>query len=231
MNWYYAEAGQQRGPVDDTSLDQLVTQGVVRDDTLVWSEGMSGWQPHASVRGTRAAQPPPFAPTAAAYAAPAPVVPVARHYGGFWIRFLARLIDIIIVGVIGSIIRLPFALIFGLGSGLIGLRSGNPEDVIAALPAIMGFAGLSFFIGIAVGLAYEVFFLSTRGATPGKMVFGLKVIRADGGPISAPLAAGRFFAVWLSYLTLFIGFIIAGFDSQKRALEDHICETRVIYSR
>ena len=56
-------------------------------------------------------------------------------------------------------------------------------------------------------------------------------IRAAGAPISAPLAAGRFFAVWLSYLTLFIGFIIAGFDSQKRALEDHICETRVIYSR
>ena len=60
MKWYYAEAGQQKGPVDDTSLDQLVTQGVVRDDTLVWSEGMSGWQSHASVRGTRAAQPPPF---------------------------------------------------------------------------------------------------------------------------------------------------------------------------
>lgn len=231
MKWYYAESGQQRGPVDDTSLDQLVTQGVVRDDTLVWSEGMPGWQPHASVRGTRAAQPPPFAPATAAYAMPAPVVPAARHYGGFWIRFLARFIDGIIVGAVSSIIRLPFVLIFGLGSGLIGLRSGNPEDVLAALPAIMSFAGMSFSIGIIVGLAYEVFFLSTRGATPGKMIFGLKVIRADGGPISAPLAAGRYFAVWLSYLTLLIGFIIAAFDSEKRALEDHICETRVIYSR
>jgi uncharacterized RDD family membrane protein YckC len=230
MNWYYAEAGQQRGPVDDTSLDQLVTQWVVRDDTLVWSEGMSGWQPHASVRGTRAAQPPPFEPTTAPYATPEPVVPAARHYGGFWIRFVARFIDGIILGVISAIIRIPFAAIFGLGS-FVGFRSGNPDDVIAALPGIMGFAGLSFFIGIAVGVVYEVFFLSTRAATPGKMVFGLKVIRADGGPITPALAAGRYFAVWLSYLTLMIGFIIAGFDSQKRALEDHICETRVIYSR
>jgi uncharacterized RDD family membrane protein YckC len=230
MNWYYAEAGQQRGPVDDTSLDQLVTQGVVRDDTLVWSEGMSGWQPHASVRGTRAAQPPPFAPATAAYAAAAPAVPVLRHYGGFWIRFVARFIDGIILGAISAIIRIPFAVIFGLGS-FAGLRTGNPEDVIAALPGIMGFFGLSFFISIALGLAYEVYFLSTRGATPGKMVFGLKVIRADGGPITPALAAGRYFAVWLSYLTLMIGFIIAGFDLQKRALEDHICETRVIYSR
>ncbi|HEY6347750.1 MAG TPA: RDD family protein [Bryobacteraceae bacterium] len=229
MNWYYAEAGRQKGPVDDTSLDQLVTQGVVRDDTLVWNEGMSGWQPHASVRGTRAA-PPPFAPTTAAYAAPASVVPAAPHYGGFWIRFVARFIDGIILGATSAIIRLPLVAIFGLGS-FAGLRNGNPEDVIAALPGIMGFFGLSFFIGIAIGLAYEVFFLSTRGATPGKMVFGLKVIRADGGPITPALAAGRYFAVWLSYLTLMIGFIIAGFDSQKRALEDHICETRVIYSR
>jgi uncharacterized RDD family membrane protein YckC len=231
MKWYYAEAGQQKGPVDDTSLDQLVTQGVVRDETLVWSEGMSGWQPHASVRGTRAAEPPPFAPTAAAYAAPAPVVPAARHYGGFWIRFVARFIDGLILGVISTIIRVPFAVIFGVGSSFAGLRTGNPDDVIAALPGIMGFFGLSFFISIALGLAYEVYFLSTRGATPGKMVFGLKVIRADGGPITPALAAGRYFAVWLSYLTLLIGFIIAGFDSQKRALEDHICETRVIYSR
>jgi uncharacterized RDD family membrane protein YckC len=230
MKWYYAEAGQQKGPVDDTSLDQLVTQGVVRDDTLVWSEGMSGWQPHASVRGTRAAQPPSFAPTTVAYATPAPVVPAA-HYGGFWIRFVARFIDGIILGAISAIIRIPFAAIFGLGGSFVGLRNGNPEDVIAALPAFMGFAGLSFFIGIAAGLVYEVFFLSTRGATPGKMIFGLKVIRADGGAITPALAAGRYFAVWLSYLTLMIGFIIAGFDSQKRALEDHICETRVIYSR
>lgn len=230
MKWYYAEAGQQKGPVDDTSLDQLVTQGVIRDDTLVWSEGMPGWQSHASVRGARAAQPPPFAPTVAAYATPAPAVPAAVHYGGFWIRFVARFIDFIVVTAVSSVIRLPFAAIFGLGS-LAALRSGNPEDFIAALPAFTGFFGLSFFISIAVGLAYEVFFLSTRGATPGKMIFGLKVIRADGGPITPALAAGRRFAVWLSDLTLMIGFIIAGFDSQKRALEDHICETRVIYSR
>jgi uncharacterized RDD family membrane protein YckC len=28
-----------------------------------------------------------------------------------------------------------------------------------------------------------------------------------------------------------IGYIIAGFDEQKRALHDRICETRVIHSR
>ncbi|HEY7333568.1 MAG TPA: RDD family protein [Bryobacteraceae bacterium] len=277
MAWYYAEAGEQKGPVDETSLDDLVRRGVVRDDTLVWSEGMSSWQPHGSVRGSRAAvaaAPPPtpgetrycsecgrpfpahelsavggFTVCAGcrpavlqrmpggtfqqpAYAgAPYPPVATAYHYGGFWIRVLARIIDWIILGFITFFVRLPFRLMLGVGAIGLSTEPRDPADVIAALPAILGFAGISFFIGLAIHLAYEVFFLSTRGATPGKMVLGLKVIRADGGPISPALAAGRFFALWLSWLTLCIGFIIAAFDREKRALEDHICQTRVIYVR
>jgi uncharacterized RDD family membrane protein YckC len=90
---------------------------------------------------------------------------------------------------------------------------------------------LSFLLQMGVSLGYEVYFLTTRGATPGKMALGLKVIRADGAGISAGLAAGRFFAKYLSFLTLCIGFIIAAFDREKRALHDHICQTRVIAAR
>jgi uncharacterized RDD family membrane protein YckC len=57
------------------------------------------------------------------------------------------------------------------------------------------------------------------------------VTRADGGPISAGLAVGRFFAKILSSLTLCIGFLIAAFDREKRSLHDHICGTRVVYTR
>ena len=56
------------------------------------------------------------------------------------------------------------------------------------------------------------------------------MIRADGRPISPGLAAGRYFGLWLSSLIFFIGYIIAGFDSEKRALHDRICQTRVIYA-
>jgi uncharacterized RDD family membrane protein YckC len=61
------------------------------------------------------------------------------------------------------------------------------------------------------------------------MALGLKVIRADGGPISAGLALGRYLAQILSALIFGIGYIIAGFDSEKRSLHDRICDTRVIY--
>ncbi len=59
-------------------------------------------------------------------------------------------------------------------------------------------------------------------------MFGLKVIRSDGSPISYWRAFGRYLGTQLSSLTLMIGYIIAAFDDEKRALHDHICDTRVV---
>ena len=64
MNWYYAEGGKQVGPVEESALDGLINAGIVRDDTLVWHEGMVSWQPHAAVRGSRAGIPAAFAQAA-----------------------------------------------------------------------------------------------------------------------------------------------------------------------
>jgi uncharacterized RDD family membrane protein YckC len=124
------------------------------------------------------------------------------------------IIDGSILAVVGTIVRIPL----GIGIGGIGLsmsRNPDPNQVLAAMPAIMGLVGLSWLIQMALSLAYEVYFLTTRGATPGKMALGLKVIRADGSGISAGLAVGRFFAKYLSFLTLCIGFLIAAFDRKR----------------
>ena len=265
MKWYYAEGGKQVGPVEESALDDLVRQGVVRDDTLVWREGMAAWQRHAAARGgsnPNAAPPVSSAPTFApigdtryctecgrpfpasqltsygdvsvcAQCQPAYAQRLsggARHFGGFWMRFLAVIIDAIIIGVASAIIRIPLALAIG-GVGLNLGRNPDPSEVMAALPAFMSLVGLSFLIQMALSLTYEAYFLTTKGATPGKMALGLKVIRADGGPITVGLAIGRYFAKILSSLTFCIGFIIAGFDREKRSLHDHICSTRVIYAR
>jgi uncharacterized RDD family membrane protein YckC len=218
MNWYYSDGGRQVGPVDETELNRLVTLGVVRSDTLVWHEGLTSWQPLGVVRGMH--------PLAAASA--------GRHFAGFWIRFLARVIDSIIVAVINVIVRLPLMLMFGIGSmGLTGMGRGlgGARDGLIFGPALAGMIGISTLIGLALGAAYEAYFLSAHGATPGKMVLGLRVIRADGGPITPMLALGRHFAMWISAFILMIGYIMAAFDPEKRALHDRICETRVIYSR
>ena len=83
-------------------------------------------------------------------------------------------------------------------------------------------------LGYPIAIAYETYFVGRYGATLGKMVFGLKVVRADGQSVSYGRAFGRYWASLLSSMTVTIGFIMAGFDSQKRALHDRICDTRVI---
>jgi uncharacterized RDD family membrane protein YckC len=260
MAWYYADNGRQVGPIEEPALDELVHAGVVRDDTLVWREGMANWQPHSAVRGSRTAQPLPPVPPAPAAAGNAycsecgrPFPPDqllnlgtasvcaqckpiylqrvreggqaigARRYAGFWIRFVALIIDGIILGVVNFIVTIPFGILTA-GAAL----SGDPTTLISAG---LGLLGMRLLIGAALNLAYSVYFISTRGATPGKMVLNLKVIRSDGSPVSAGRAAGRYFAQVLSGMILFIGYIIAAFDSEKRALHDHLADTRVIYTR
>jgi hypothetical protein len=47
MTWYYLQNQEQRGPVEDTEVDALIRQDVIRRETLVWQDGMSDWCPAA----------------------------------------------------------------------------------------------------------------------------------------------------------------------------------------
>lgn len=133
----------------------------------------------------------------------------SMKYGGFWIRFVARLLDGVIMGGTNFAIGLLFAALFR-NSAL---------------------AGISVLLGLLIGFTYEVWFVARFGATPGKMIFRLKIVTPDGGPISTGRAIARYFGYWLDAITLAIGYVIAAFDDQKRALHDHICATRVIHDQ
>jgi uncharacterized RDD family membrane protein YckC len=149
----------------------------------------------------------------------------AMKYGGFWIRFAAILIDGIILAIAGTAVRLAF-----LGSAFVVAPIGPQTQPTDALARLFGAVGLVSLINIAIAATYEGLFLGKLGATPGKMALSLKVVRPDGSPVTVARAFGRYFSKLLSYFTLLIGFIIAGFDSQKRALHDMICDTRVVRS-
>src|SRR5690606_24862535 len=86
---------------------------------------------------------------------------------------------------------------------------------------------LTGVLQFAVGIAYTIYFLAQHGATPGKMLLKLRVVSVDGSSLSWGTATGRAFAEILSGLTCAIGYIIAAFDEEKRALHDHLCNTRV----
>jgi uncharacterized membrane protein YjgN (DUF898 family) len=49
MNWYYAINGQLFGPLTAGDFNRKVGQGIIQPDTLVWREGMTGWQPWREV--------------------------------------------------------------------------------------------------------------------------------------------------------------------------------------
>lgn len=87
---------------------------------------------------------------------------------------------------------------------------------------------LWYLFSFVANAAYMIFFTGRFGGTPGKLALKLKVLRADGGRVGFGLAAGRFFATFISSMTLGIGYLIASFDGEKRTLHDRICGTRVV---
>ena len=249
MEWYYATGQQQHGPVSDEELAQLVAAGKVGADTLVWHGGMEDWLPYGSLQqvdvapGTASDAPRTGLCTecgrlfpkqdlltyqgASVCAACKPAffqrlqegaaVPGVMIYGGFWLRFAAKIIDGLIMMAAMWVLLLIFIIPF----------SGLADDNTSPFAAI-GIQLLIQGIGMGMQLAYTVFFLGKFGATPGKMACKLKVVRANGDPITYGRAVGRYFGDMLSGMLLNVGYLIAAFDDEKRALHDHICDTRVI---
>lgn len=140
------------------------------------------------------------------------------HYAGFWIRFVARMIDGVILGATQALIALGFFGTFG-AQFMPGVRRS------ASIGIMLTFQVFSY----ATAIAYETVLLRYRGATLGKMALGLKVVRSNGNPLGWGISIGRYFMYLVSAMILLVGYIMAGFDDEKRALHDRVCDTRVIY--
>jgi uncharacterized RDD family membrane protein YckC len=143
------------------------------------------------------------------------------HYGGFWIRFAAVFID----GLLMQFVRVPLSLLL-LGAVVTPFQrpGSNPAALSGAL-LTLGFASM------LVACLYEVIMIRNFGATLGKMAVGVKVVRTDGSGVGWGTSIGRYFMRIVSAIILGIGYIMAGFDDEKRALHDRVCDTRVVYKR
>ena len=150
------------------------------------------------------------------------------RYGGFWIRFGAKIIDGLVLGVIQMLAFIPLYMFF-LSSMMPEIALQNPEDVENNLQLFIFVFGTIWLVLIFIFIVYLTFFVGKFAATPGKMACGLKIVAPDGSKISYLRAFGRVFGEWLNSFTFGIGYIIAGFDREKRALHDIICSTRVVH--
>jgi uncharacterized RDD family membrane protein YckC len=163
--------------------------------------------------------------------APAPPVAYAPPsiYGGFWIRFLAHLIDHIILGVVAAplffITVLPT--IIRIAQQADRDQEPSPELIVAIISSVFVYIALAF-----VGQwLYEALLTSSAWqGTIGKKVLRLKVVDEAGNRIGFGRATGRFFAKILSSMFMCIGFIMIGFTERKTGLHDMLAGTRVLRS-
>jgi uncharacterized RDD family membrane protein YckC len=133
------------------------------------------------------------------------------RYAGFWMRFWAYLLDIIIVG---SLVRLLIKPFFRLLD--VSLAETNMFAPISIASAI---------------IFYLYFVLMTKyfNQTLGKMVFGIKVIDLKTGTLSWNTILFREWIGRFISATIIVGYIIVAFMPKKQGLHDLFTDTTVIH--
>ena len=144
---------------------------------------------------------------------PMPVDDNDFEYVGFWIRAAASLIDSMLVIAVTT----PLVLYF----------YGN-VTMDGSLESLTG-SSSNLFINLVLPAAAIIVFWLTKQATPGKMVFGAKVVDAQtGAPLSVGQSIGRYVGYYVSMLPFFLGFLWVGIDARKQGWHDKLAGTVVI---
>ena len=149
---------------------------------------------------------------------------------GFLRRFAAFIVDSFVLGI--AMYAIIFLVLIVLGVGLGGIATMFESSASGRVPEgpllwvfVIGF----YVLPILMQAAYHIVFTgSAWQATPGKRVLGIKVVDNDGRRITLARSTGRWFAAALSYLTFYIGFLMAAFTDRKLALHDMVASTRVV---
>jgi len=244
MAWYYVVNGVSQGPVAESEIKNLHQQNIVTADTPVWTEGMAEWvayqkSPLSLVSVGVAGQP----AMTHACAECGKLFPESEmlQYEQSWVcptckpvffqrikegvapkgtfsyatigrRFAAVFID----GIIIDIVIFPIIIL------MVGFQGLTHEGLEPGTNALI------YLLQYLFPAAYEIFLIGKYGATFGKMAMKIKVVSTEGTPISYGRATGRYFGKMLSGLILGIGYFMAFWDEEKRALHDRICKTLVV---
>ena len=134
-------------------------------------------------------------------------------YAGFWMRFWAYLLDLLVIGSLNGIVVYPIFRALGLS-----LNDANMFAPVSIVTAI---------------IFYAYFVLMTRffGQTLGKMVFGLRVISLNEQSLSW---GAIMFREWIGRFisgTIIILYVVVGFLPKKQGIHDLFADTTVIHER
>jgi len=133
-------------------------------------------------------------------------------YAGFWKRFAAFFIDMLILVVLG-----------GLAGGILGFLYGASTGTAEGAEFVGQIAGI-----LAGWIYYAAFESSAKQATLGKMALSIKVTDMDGNRIGFGRATGRHFAKIISGIILLIGYLMVAFTQKKQGLHDMMAGCLVV---
>jgi uncharacterized RDD family membrane protein YckC len=146
---------------------------------------------------------------------------------GLGSRFLAALVDTLIILVLQLLVNVTLILIV-VNIFDVQLFSGELDQTAAWAVGVLGLIAFGFFWG------YYIFFeMLWNGQSPGKRLIGLRVIRKDGTPITLTEAIVRNLIRLIDFLPAYYGVgVVAIFvDGQSRRLGDMAAGTLVVRDR
>jgi uncharacterized RDD family membrane protein YckC len=148
---------------------------------------------------------------------------------GFWARVGATVIDSLFLYLAFSILLSPIAKLFGVQIPTnLNFSAMTPVQIVEEFRPFITFASYFFIILTAI---YEIALTGKFGATFGKMIFGMRIIKVDGSAFDYKYALYRFLSKMISSMACYIGYLMVAFREDKRGLHDLIVGTRVIYKR
>ena len=110
--------------------------------------------------------------------------------------------------------------VFGQGGLAAGQATGEAAYVMMKV--------IGPLVGLVWSFGYYIFFWTTRGQTPGKMMVGVKIIATDGSPIGVGKAALRLMGCGISGIVFHLGYLWVIWDKNKRGWHDKIAGTYVV---
>jgi uncharacterized RDD family membrane protein YckC len=142
------------------------------------------------------------------------VVAAPPAYAGIATRALALAIDVLLAQVIVFTSGAVLALV---GSLVSDVRFGTLARALAAVAWTL------------VVATYFIVFWTTAGRTPGMRLLGLRVLASGGGHPGTGRAVVRVVGLGLAIIPLFTGFLPVLVDGRRRALQDFLAGTVVVY--
>lgn len=154
-----------------------------------------------------------------------------NNYAGFWLRFVAVIIDSIIIGVVYFIVIAPILGLLGIGmaDNLEGIDPENEAEMMGMAGVAMAAMGLAQVLSFVISVLYHTFMETSKfQGSIGKLALGIKVTDINGAKEDFGKALVRNLCKIISSLILLVGYIMAGFTEKKQALHDMIAGTLVV---